>query len=154
MIPTADQIKPKVRGKADFFSWQLYRYMKKYSNPVHHRIWQGVWNTVNGYEPDRTVLYIGDPMDCGFIHCCNLKQLCTINGKIERFAYSHGHHVSKWVDITDEWWPEYLQKGVCAIHGDWAHNWIENGDHRSCEYCGKQERKTVEMIPKETWVAA
>lgn len=37
----ASTIKPAKRGKADFFSWQLYRWVK--AKPHAFQIWRGTW---------------------------------------------------------------------------------------------------------------
>lgn len=150
---TADQIKPKVRGKSDFFSWQLYRYMKKYSNPSEHRIWAATWSSCYGVQPNKPSLYIGSERDGGWIHARQLRNLCSVGQKIERYAYGAPHDTANWVDVTDAFWGDYLKIGVCAIHGDFAHKWQEEDELRTCDYCGKKERKRIVMVEKEVWQA-
>lgn len=153
MTPTADQIKPKVRGQSDFFSWQLYRYMKKYRNPSEHRIWAATWSNCYGVQPDKPSLYIGSDRDGDWIHARQLRNLCLVGQKIERYAYGAPHDTGNWVDVTDAFWGDYLKIGVCAIHGDFAHKWHEEGGLRTCDHCGKKERKQIVMVEKEVWRA-
>lgn len=154
MIPTAEQVKPKIRGKSDFYSWQLYRYMKKFNNPIEFRIWAATWNSCYGVQPDSPSLYIGSERDGIWIHARQLRNLCSVEQKVERYAYGAPHDTANWMDVTDSFWSDYLKKGVCAIHGDYAHKFHENGDLRTCEYCGKKERKQTSMVEIDAWQSA
>lgn len=139
---TADQIKPKVRGESDFLSWHLYRFLRK--NPRYNRIYRA---------PDG-VVYIGCERDGDWVYGARL--IGVTCGDLKTWAYSPGQfRTPEWQDITDEFWTDYLTRGVCAIHNDLAHNWNEAGDTRTCEYCGKVERKitrTVQRVEVD-WVA-
>lgn len=149
-------IRPKQNGKADFFSWQLYRYVKK--NPHACQIWKGTWNNVTGIDRENPVLYIGymDESQSGskWLHGSMLRSVCRARGDRTGYAYGPEFDTHNWEEITDQWWQEYMRIGVCAIHGDNAHNWNEQGKTRTCEYCGKVEKKAVYMVPKTVWEAA
>lgn len=150
----ANHIKPKKRGIADFFSWQLYRWVK--AKPHATQIWRGTWNSATGIDRDRPVLYIGH-MDSDtpgelWFHGRNLRNLCCYRQKIESYAYGPGHDTKKWVDVTEGWWSEYMEKGVCAIHVDYAHDWETEGDKRTCSWCGAVENRVVEQVERVTWV--
>ena len=152
----ARTIKPRQRGKADFFSWQLYRWIK--ARPYSFQIWRGTWNSATGIDPDRPVLYIGHmeentPGEYWF-HGRMLKNLCLHGQKIESYAYGPSHDTAHWEDVTEDWWNEYMRIGVCAIHGDSAHAWEEQADTRTCKHCGKKERRTVELVRRTTWTDA
>jgi len=153
MIPTAEQVKPKVRGKSDFYSWQLYQYMKMYKNPSQFRVWSATWNSCHGVQPEKPSLYIGGERDGSWIHARQLRNLCLKGQKIERYAYGAPHDTANWVDVTDAFWIDYLKKGVCAIHGDHAHNWVQDGDFRTCQYCREMQQKQIIMMPREIWVS-
>lgn len=153
MIPMAEQVKPKIRGKSDFFSWQLYCYMKKYKHPSEFRIWSATWNSCYGVQPEKPSLHIGGERDGQWIHARQLKNLCLVGQKVERYAYGAIHDTANWVDVTDAFWTDYMKKGVCAIHGDYAHKWHEEGSQRKCEYCDKTEKKQIVMVEKEIWQA-
>lgn len=136
MQPTAKSVKPKQRGRADFFSWQLYRFLKKYEDRKIV-IWSATWNSVHGVSEKRS-LYIGFERsgETGeWIAARQLRNLCLAGQKLDVFAYSSCHDTNNWLDVTEWFWGEYLKKGVCAIHGDNAHNFIGG----RCEYCGIQE---------------
>jgi hypothetical protein len=151
----AESIKPANHGKSDFFSWQLYRWAKQ--KPLMLQIWEGTWNSVSGTDRGHPVLYIGymdsDTPGEKWLHGRKLRELCCHGQNIEGCAYGPGHDTAHWKEITKEWWKKYMRIGVCAIHGDFAHNWNESGDTRICEYCGKKEHKQIEMVEKVTWVA-
>lgn len=134
----AQRVKPKIRGKSDFFSWQLYRWLKKF--PERHHI-----HEIDG------VLFIGDKPDDGFLHAAKLRQLCLHGAPLQAWAFGQCHGVKRAKEVTQNFWTDYLRIGVCAIHGDFAHNWETNGDERVCVHCKKVERKTIEMRPHEVW---
>lgn len=151
---THTQIQPKVKGKSDFFSWQLFRWVRKYG-PGRCKIWLGTWNSWSGMDREKPVLYIGDERDGEWIHARLLRNLCTYGATLNTniYAYGPGHDTKNWKDITDEFWVDYMKRGVCAIHGDLCHEWDVNGDIRTCQYCGKVEEKEIIMVPKEKWNA-
>lgn len=150
-----ETIKPKTKGKADFYSWQLYKFIK--NKPYYCHIYKGTWNSFDGYNKDKPVMYIG--MKDRDNQCCffgaALRQICVQGAKLKIWCMnSREHHVEEWEDITDWFFKEYQRIGVCAIHGDYAHNWVEDGDTRKCEYCGKREVKQHLWVPKGIWAEA
>ncbi|WP_018234378.1 hypothetical protein [Thioalkalivibrio thiocyanodenitrificans] len=150
----AAAIRPAVRGKADFHSWQLYRWVKE--RPYGVQIWRGTWNAATGIDRERPVLYIGhmDITDSAerWFHGRMLRNLCLLAGNLDGYAYGPAFDTAHWEEITREWWEQYMRIGVCAIHGDRAHHWEERGDTRSCSYCGKQEQRVIETIGRAVWV--
>ena len=149
---TEEKYIPALKGKSDFYSWQLFRWMKK--NPDFSRIYLGVWNSATGYDPNRTVLYIGLIADNCFMGNL-LARICTYKTRLESWAYcSHDHHIEEWQDVTESFFTDYKKRGVCAIHKGMAHKWeyLPRANTRTCKYCSEvQERKTV-MAQKEKWV--
>ena len=139
-----NDIKPKVTGKADF-SWQLYRWIKKYPESYH---------VYSDNDPSFPCLYIGmianeDPDYC---YGRAIRQLCVCGEKIKAYAYGgSAYNVCEWSEVTEQFWSEYMKKGICAIHGDLVHKWNVSGNTRTCQYCGKVEYKKTVMIPKEVW---
>lgn len=101
-----------------------------------------------------TNLYIGSDRDGDWIHAQQLRNLCCATGKVQRLAFGAIHGTSEWVDVTEKFWSDYLQKGVCAIHGDYAHQWIESESERVCAYCKKREVKRVVIMPVIQWEAS
>lgn len=146
--PSSAQIRPKIKGKSDFFSWRLYLYVKRYEKYHAQRT---IWAHLNPCTGS-TALYIGSERDGDWIHAQLLRGLCTTTGKVQRLAFGAVHGTREWVDITEQFWSDYLKKGVCAIHGDYAHQWIESESERVCEYCKKREVKRVVMMPVTQWV--
>ena len=143
--PQASEIKPKEKYKSDFFSWNLYRFLssKDPKNNCLNKIYQ---------DPQDGTLYIGEKTyDNWGVRGFKLRRLCSGSGK-GKFPMVFAHMNSKsWLDITDEFFDLYMKIGVCAIHGDFAHSFIEKGNKRECEYCGKVERKYVKVVEKEYW---
>jgi len=146
-------IKPKVRGQSDFFSWQLYRWVKEKPNAL--KIWTGTWNDCTGIDPEKPVFYIGSERDEeGYIHGKQLRNLCSYGASLDGWAYGPSLDTKNWVDVTDQFWSDYMQTGVCAIHGDYAHSWIEEGKTRTCEYCGTTQKQMTKLIEKIEWINA
>lgn len=150
-VVNPENYKPQQKGKADFFSWQLYKWMKKKPDFCH--IYKGFWNSATGYDPERPVLYIGLLEDgCFMGHM--LRRICTSGNKLESWAFcSKEYHLDEWVDITEEFFADYQKRGVCAIHDDTAHKWTDdqNTSMRTCEYCGKTERQRLIFVPQMVW---
>lgn len=147
----AQQIKPKEKGKSDFFSWALYRWAKK--RPHAMRIWAGTWNSVSGIDSEKKVLYIGFDRDGDWIHARQLRNLCLRGAKLDCWAYGPAHDTGNWVDVTSEFFQKYFEIGVCAIHGDYAHEWIIVDDKRTCTHCKKIEKKEITQTESLAWVA-
>jgi hypothetical protein len=150
----AKLIKPAVAGESDFFSRKLYQWVKK--NPDALTIFRGTWNSISGIDKENPILYIGCVRNDNSISAVPLRRLCSHVSYVQMMSYSAGHDVDNWEDITEQFWESYLRIGVCAIHGDNAHNWIVNEDEgrRICEYCNKVEHKELIHVPKEVWVPA
>ena len=146
-----NEIKPAIRGKSDFYSWQLYRWIKKW--PHSTKIWAGTWNSVSGIDKDKKVLYIGDERDGEWIHARLLRNLCSYGENLDRWAYGPGHDTANWEDVTEKFWSEYMRIGVCAIHGDYAHRWETNGDERTCLNCREKEKQKLITVKKLVWEA-
>lgn len=149
-----NSIKPALRGKSDFFSWQLYRWVK--ASPHYTEIWRGTWNSFTGLDEKRPTLYIGRMDEGLWMHGRTLRHLCRHGENLESFAYSPAHDTRRWVNVTDEWWAEYRQIGVCAIHNGTAHHWTYGVEIRSCDYCGEVQRRGVqiETVTRKIWLPA
>lgn len=145
-----ETIRPKVKGKADFFSWNLYKYVKQH--PLD-KVWMGTWNSIDGIQSEPNTLYIGYMEDgrCWF-HGNMLRRVCCFPK--ERWAMNRGHDLVNWKECTDDFMADYLRRGVCAIHNGMAHKWTESGGKRTCEYCGLTEKAMVKILTKQIWVAA
>ena len=152
MFVDSKSIKPQQHGKADFYSWQLYCWVLK--NPQRCQIWKDTSN-----ENDEPVLYIGEmeilQNEERWFHGLMLRQLCNTGFKLRSgitgFAFGPIHNTAHWINVTYEWWVEYMHKGVCAIHGDDAHKWQEFDGIRICQYCKKVERVRIVFQPTVVW---
>lgn len=149
----AKDFKPSVTGRSDFFSWQMYRWLKKH--PYYTTIWAGTWNHVSGIGGE-SVLYIGGERDeNGYISARWLRNLCLSGENLQAWAYGPCHDTANWKDISDWFWSQYRAIGVCAIHGDYAHKWVYYGEFlRECQYCKTREAAKTVMAPSIVWAAA
>ena len=130
------KIRPKVKGKSDFFSWKLSEHIR--NNPDMYRVYK--WDDC---------LYIGAGDVGDWIHAQRLRALCSYAKKPTTFAYCK---TKEWEEITNQFWKDYLEKGVCAIHTDIAHEWKELAvKKRQCEYCGKIETRKVKVTKSFVW---
>lgn len=147
---TANEFKPAVKGQSDFYSWQLFRWLRK--NKHYYRIYRGTWNGCDGYNPDKPVLYIGH-RDGDWLHGNELRRICTAGHDLKAWAFGFQEmRVAEWEDITDEFYSLYRKIGICAIHKNW-HDFEVSGDERTCKRCGKVEIKQTRMVPKTEWVS-
>lgn len=147
-IPTAEEFKPAKRGWSDKWSWQLYKWLKRC--PDATTIWASRFHPYLS-EVSSPAIFIGDQRDGDWIHARLLRNLCVSGGDLQRYAYGPEHDTKNWQDVTDQFWSEYRRIGVCAIHGDFAHSFVENGDTRKCMWCGKVEIKITELRPVTRW---
>lgn len=149
-IPDVNKIKPEVRGQSDFFSWKLYQWMKK--KPYYSKVYRSTWCNIEGITDKPEALYIGSGVDSeGWFHGVQLKSLCRDGAKMQAWAFGPNFDTKNWIDCTDEFWANYMLVGVCAIHGDYSHKWVKDGDSRECEYCNKVEHKKFKMVKREYW---
>lgn len=148
---TANEFKPAAKGQSDFYSWQLYRWLKKHK--YYYRIYRGLWNSCDGYNPEKPVLYIG-LRDDGCLFGNQLRRICTHGNNLDTWAFESAvMRVDEWEDVTEQFYALYRKIGVCAIHGDAWHDFDVVGDERACKRCGKIEIKQTRMVPKTEWVS-
>lgn len=148
----ANDIKPGVKGQSDFFSWQLFRWIRK--NPTAFRIYAGTWNSVTGVDAENPVFYIGCEREgLKWISARNLRNLCCINQDLRSYSYGPCHDITNWIDVTEAFWSDYMKKGVCAIHGSNAHDFDEKDDGlRYCIHCGETQILKTKMVEVSEWV--
>lgn len=146
-----NKIKPKVKGKSDFFSWQLYRYARQHKGDF--KVFLGDWNSFSGHEDNPKTIYVSSYNDEIGIHAKPIKNLCRIDATLREMCYTHAHNIGEWQDITDEWLEEYLKKGVCHIHDEGVvHKWVYDGDDkRTCKYCGEEQVMSIKMVEVKEW---
>ena len=139
---------PKVKGKSDFYSWNLFRWLRK-QNFTRRNLFS-IFKTPREGAP----YVIGYRDSEGCIIGFRLKELCS-TGSDKQFPQVCCYGNKDWEDVTEWFWFEYESIGVCAIHGDFAHDWIYSKAKsiRVCNYCKKREFKNIKIVEIEriTW---
>ena len=158
----AESIKPSVKNESDKFSWRLYKRALKNGR---ESVYLMAWNSIYGYKkPDIEILKSGfvpaSILAVGFkddqwFHGATLRQICTPGGPNHDWAYTPGHHVEEWIDVTDWFWSEYSRIGRCLLWSG-VHEWVQiNRNSRKCAACGKHESRSIETVKKiqrqEVW---
>lgn len=104
-------------------------------------------------------LYIGW-LDDGHLIGSRLWQVLTSGGRAEAFCWpAYGKELT----LLPAFWVDYARIGRCAIDTDHTRHfisddgrWSENGDQRTCTWCGHQQRRErwVESVQRERWRSA
>lgn len=170
----ASRTKPQIKGKSDKYSWRLHQHILR-SHPCQLEVWISAWNCIDGHNleaiqlwhttktmPRADHLMIGN-MDGQYegqgkwFHGKSLAQICSPLRERNRWAFSPGHHTDQWVQITDWFWKQYINKGRCTFFPS-EHLWVQiNASSRKCAYCNQHERRSIftEQIKKrrEIWIS-
>lgn len=146
---TIKEFDHKLKG-GNFYSKGLCAWLKK--NPDENRIVKAVWNSFDGYNPQRPVLMIGKFLGNDFFCGNRLNSVCRERGARKAFVFTGDKfHIDEWVDVTDEFIDSYRKIGRCAIHGDVDHDFDENNSLRVCKRCGATFERKVELVEWFTW---
>lgn len=147
-------------SKSASFSPNLHKYLKARGHfYADGGLLQGVYVIRTGSKAAGVygagTLMLGYPDDDYFIGTRLISALCN-GGKEESMA----HPIGKSVDPVEGFWDNYLKIGRCAI--DPAHQehfmadrFNEQGDSRTCLWCGHQQHKVVtpRVVYDESWVS-
>lgn len=160
------QIKPKVKGQSDKYSWNLYSWMNKYKKYIQYKVYY-----IGNYEFDKNNISLRNIV-IGRKHSEAEMSGDTLyhiihNGikKDDSFCFlqSQGWNIKDAKDITDIFWKSYIQEGRCFLFG---HNdvWLLGDENRytyvgkssrRCNWCGRWEQREIlkETIikRKEIW---
>lgn len=145
---TAKEFKP---DQNEFYSKGLYQWLRK--NPRYNRIYSSPWSFLNGYDPEKPMLFVGIKDDDNWFHGHALRAVCREGGARQAYAYGMaGHYVSEWKDVTDEFIAEYRRIGKCHIHGDHAHEFkFISKAHKQCINCKKEFVRKSKRVVKHHW---
>lgn len=133
-------IRPATTGQADFYSWQLFRWVRKH--PDRTEVWESEGQLYIGWSDK-----LGDTQQ---LYGRRLNELCTAGKKLNSYGFCLPNGAK---NVTKEFWAKYLEIGVCAIHGEFSHKWVLVGDsERKCEYCNKKETKHIRIKEVEVWI--
>jgi hypothetical protein len=148
----AINFKPLKDRMSDKFSWNLYRFFKKYGGRDLSKI-KIFLSTENKWSSGGILISCGET-EYGIIG----EILESIfYGRVSASEYSRDKYK---YEVTDKFFEMYKNKGRCNFYP--AHSWnftgmSPEGDRiRTCEYCGKievekKEKVIVENITFEEW---
>lgn len=160
------QIKPRVRGISDKYSWNLYQWLNKYKK---HRDLK-IYYTGDEFNPDNFVaskIIIGyEIQGTNDILGNNLSGIIR-NGikKTDSYCFCPfgGFDTESFIDITDIFWKNYLRKGRCFLFkhdsiwllGDEDRYSYIGKSSRRCNWCGQWQHREIEKITvikrKDKW---
>jgi hypothetical protein len=160
-------IRPAVSGQSDKFSWRMYkRALKRGRESVYIMAWDQV--TGDPFVPSLDALKAGDAkqranlmlgyLDDGWFHGSRIQRVTREGASLSDFAYGPSFNTASWLDVTEWFWREYLERGRCIIHGEMTHEWVViNANARKCIHCGRHERRTVATVRRvkrvEVWLS-
>lgn len=144
----AEDYKPKEKGISDFYSWNLYRWLRKQDSDPE------IFKKNKIYKSNEGDLYIGTRYGGNtndHVTGVRLRALCS-GSSVGKFPICGSWIGSNgWEDVTETFIAEYNRIGVCAIHGYMAHDWEYGGSLRGCKHCEKVERKKIKMVEVVSW---
>lgn len=165
----AEMVRPAEKGMSDKYSWRLHQHLLK-AHPSQLQVWISAWNGFDGHNtediqnwksnktmPRAGVLMLG-LMDCDYegqgnwFHGKSLNQICTPGREKHGWAFGPGHHTQEWVQITDWFWKQYIDKGRCTFFPH-EHHWLNiNANSRKCAHCLQHQNRQIhtERIKKRT----
>ena len=150
----AQKIKPAVRSQSDKYSWRLYlRAMRN----GRERIYISAWDNLHGqpFTPTLEGLKAGDRMHMRLLYIGYMHDERYFSGQPVRevarhgkghcdYSYGPGFDTGHWLDVTDWFWANYIERGRCVVWHDSVHEWVMiNRNARKCAHCGKHEQRTV-----------
>lgn len=156
----AAKVKPAARGQSDKYSWRLHQHILK-AHPYQLEVWIKAWNQLEGHNTDAIKLWHASKampcagllmigaMDCDYedqglwFHGKSVAQICQHGRERHGWAYGPAHYTSEWIEITDWFWKQYIDKGRCTFYPA-EHHWQQiNTNARKCAYCGQHQHRTV-----------
>ena len=175
------QIKPRLKGKSDKYSWQLYQYMVK--NRIG-KLPTVIFANKLSKDSERAEFYPADIRRNNIWIATNIES-CQVesNGKKGTARWIHGNGLgtilsdsrekyttfaNPWIqeyeDITDWFWSEYIKYGRCLLDPEHIGWWqgddnrftYINKNSRRCNWCGRWQyrtiKKTVTIKRSDSWV--
>lgn len=149
MLINAASIRPSLRGESDKFSWCLYQFM--FRHPHHNRVFvtpiddelDDAAHTIAEFETRHWSDY---QILIAFVARDNLTSFVRLRDVMlgHYQAHWHGPLPAHWLDVTDQFWADYQNKGRCIL--DKHHTtyfsraetrFTETKHSRLCNWCGQ-----------------
>ena len=168
-VITLNQIKPATPKVSDKYSYNLWEWVSQFQKDYHQL--PSVYAVVpvsetfdmselkKGHWP----IYLGLKQQDGSLSAAELNSVLGCQPQIWSFTPEVHFESSELIEITEAFWSTYQAIGRCLFH-DHAANFIvgaserftynEEGDMRTCQWCGHQQaRQLVEVVKiEERWV--
>lgn len=144
-------IKPKVKGKSDKYSWNLYCFIRDYPH-IAKNVFATKWNPYSGYSNVPANDLFNQEIAIGFIDSTgifsgsNVKSICLDQKNANNVLYSK-YYPDVIEDITDYFWENYIKYGVCFLEMNYEHKYNEL---KICEYCLKSDQE-IDSIRTNNW---
>ena len=148
-----EKIMTKQKGISDKYSWNLYRFLKKF-------IGKEVWSFQS--PKGRIFLAIlqkpGKKGQDNFGNFLNTIQMNNINAKVDYYSWVN-EDFTQYKEITETFFKEYQTKGRCAIDKD-HEGWLSGTKNRftqidaetkKCNWCGVILKKKTRLIEEIYW---
>lgn len=155
-------IKPKIKNESDKYSWNLYKYLKKYPNSKVY------YDKINSFT-DNEQMYNKDNLTKNDVIIGNICEnsivgvtLSQLLMKVPSMQFWYGGAKKTHVDITNQFFNDYIEIGRClfdSTHDGWLRNTDNrftyiNDEQRKCNWCGIEQHKEKKEVVKiiEKWV--
>jgi len=141
-------IKSKYNKVSDKYSCNLYGYLKKFNTVdlMRHRV---LWDQTDG-KPLH-------PMNIYMLQGGHGTTLLNIMWKQWNKYWWQPERIKGYIDITEEFWKDYISKGRCIFDVSHSTHWegdeqrftIIDDDTKECQWCGAVLRRTVDTVVTE-----
>lgn len=145
-----EDFNPKIHGKK--YSKRLYDRIKKNGfESVYLMSWCNIRGDLDINAKAKQIpsqqMAIGQMIGDAFVGQ-RITQAVSSGASKGDFFFSTIHGTKKWIDITEHFWRNYKEKGVC-FYSQREHKLIEiNKNSKRCEYCQAHFKREVVTIKK------
>ena len=154
------KIKPQIKGESDKYSWNLWKWLNKYKTEKL-RVYYLPNHEDDKYDPtdfDNVQILIGERWRDNCIVGMTLRTIIATDRGLQSGAFTTGcgYNVHVAQDVTEQFFEDYIEFGRCFLfeHGAWLRNgdkqftYQDDGNERWCNWCGRVERKRIEVETK------
>lgn len=154
------KIRPKESGVSDKYSWNIYRFLRKYRNWDIKVLDTKEWGRIFSFSihPDN-----GEKsnLECGYSGR-SIQAILTLNWNQSLETYFYLSPCKEYQDITEDFFKKYLLIGRCIFDPD--HSWYHDSkirytqvtkNSRRCNWCGEYFKRVIvkkaKITREENW---